>query len=101
LKKLTLSALVLVALALTPLLTATQPAEAQLVLVNSRYRIVTVDRADQRVGVALPDADPDVRQSWVYIKPSTRISYRRYLENQLRKHFDFTGVPINIFFRKK
>ncbi len=28
-------------------------------------------------------------------------SYRRYLENQLRKHFNFTGVPLNIFFRKK
>jgi GTP-binding protein len=28
-------------------------------------------------------------------------SYRRYLENQLRKEFDFTGVPINVFFRKK
>jgi len=27
--------------------------------------------------------------------------YRRYLENQIRKHFDFTGVPIQIFFRKK
>ena len=28
-------------------------------------------------------------------------SYRRYLENRLRKAFDFTGVPIQIFFRKK
>lgn len=28
-------------------------------------------------------------------------SYRRYLENQLRQHFGFTGVPINLFFRKK
>lgn len=28
-------------------------------------------------------------------------SYRRYLENQLRKHFNFTGVSLNIFFRKK
>ncbi|MEM6348209.1 MAG: ribosome biogenesis GTPase Der [Bacteroidota bacterium] len=28
-------------------------------------------------------------------------SYKRYLENQLRKHFDFSGVPINVFFRKK
>ncbi len=28
-------------------------------------------------------------------------SYRQYLENQLRKHFDFTGVPISIVFRKK
>lgn len=27
--------------------------------------------------------------------------YKRFIENQLRKHFDFTGVPIRIFFRKK
>jgi GTPase len=27
--------------------------------------------------------------------------YRRYLENKLREHFNFTGVPIQIFFRKK
>ncbi len=27
--------------------------------------------------------------------------YKNYLENQLREHFDFTGVPIRIFFRKK
>jgi len=27
--------------------------------------------------------------------------YRRYLENRLRETFDFTGVPIKIFFRKK
>ena len=32
-----------------------------------------------------------------YIKES----YRNYLENQLRKHFNFKGVPIGIFFRKK
>jgi len=28
-------------------------------------------------------------------------SYKLYLENQLRKNFDLTGVPISIFFRKK
>ncbi len=28
-------------------------------------------------------------------------SYKHYLENQLRKNFNFTGVPIGIFFRKK
>ncbi len=28
-------------------------------------------------------------------------SYKRYLENQLRENFDFKGIPINIFFRKK
>ncbi|MEP6684628.1 MAG: ribosome biogenesis GTPase Der [Parafilimonas sp.] len=27
--------------------------------------------------------------------------YKNYLENQLRASFDFTGVPIRIFFRKK
>lgn len=27
--------------------------------------------------------------------------YQRYLENQLRKNFDFKGVPITIYFRKK
>lgn len=27
--------------------------------------------------------------------------YRNYLENQLRKNFNFTGVPISVFFRKK
>lgn len=32
-----------------------------------------------------------------YIKDA----YKRYLENQLREKFNFTGVPIQIFFRKK
>lgn len=27
--------------------------------------------------------------------------YRNYLENQLREQFDFTGVPVRIYFRKK
>ncbi len=27
--------------------------------------------------------------------------YRNYLENQLRAHFKFTGVPIRVYFRKK
>jgi GTP-binding protein len=30
-----------------------------------------------------------------------REPYRRYIENQLREKFDFTGVPIQIFFRQK
>jgi GTP-binding protein len=28
-------------------------------------------------------------------------SYKRFLENRLREQFDFCGVPIKIFFRKK
>jgi GTP-binding protein len=27
--------------------------------------------------------------------------YRNYLENQLREQFDFKGVPVRIYFRKK
>ena len=30
-----------------------------------------------------------------------KASYRNYLENQMRKHFDFAGVPISIYFREK
>ena len=32
-----------------------------------------------------------------YIKDA----YKRYIENKLRQHFDFCGVPIQIYFRKK
>lgn len=32
-----------------------------------------------------------------YIQPA----YERYLENKLREHFDFEGVPISVVFRKK
>ena len=28
-------------------------------------------------------------------------SYKRFLENKLREHFNFTGVPVRIFMRKK
>ena len=27
--------------------------------------------------------------------------YKRFVENQIRKHFDFSGVPIQIYFRQK
>jgi GTP-binding protein len=30
-----------------------------------------------------------------------KMPYKNYLENQLRANFDFKGVPIRIFFRKK
>jgi GTP-binding protein len=30
-----------------------------------------------------------------------KMPYRNYLENQLRANFNFTGVPVRIFFRKK
>ena len=30
-----------------------------------------------------------------------RDAYKNYLENQIRSAYNFTGVPINIFFREK
>lgn len=30
-----------------------------------------------------------------------RDPYKRFLENKLREHFDFTGVPVSIYMRKK
>ncbi len=30
-----------------------------------------------------------------------RDPYKRFLENKLREHFDFTGVPISVYMRKK
>jgi GTP-binding protein len=32
---------------------------------------------------------------------SIKDSYRNFLENKLRSHYNFSGVPIRIYFRKK
>ena len=71
-----------------------QPAEAQLIKVDSKYRIVTVDVPGQRIGVALPDANPKERQSWVYIKPSTEASMRKYYGDGFFKDekMSFNGI---------
>lgn len=61
--------------------TSVQPAEAQLILVESKYRIVEVDQVENRIGVALPDANPNETQTWVYVKPETRASMREYYGN--------------------
>lgn len=30
-----------------------------------------------------------------------KLPYERFLENKIREHFDFSGVPLRVFFRKK
>ena len=62
-------------------LVGAEKAEAQLVSVESQYRIVEVDRVENRIGIALPDAAPGERQNWVYIKDETRGSMRQALGN--------------------
>lgn len=73
-KSLSLGVIALGFLLMTPL-----PARSQLLLVTGRYRVVQVDRRHQRIGIALRDANPNVRQNWVYIKESTKIVKREYL----------------------
>ena len=58
-----------------------QTAHAQMILVNQDYRITHIDRATQRLGVCLVDADPNVRQNWVYIKTNTVITRRVFFDN--------------------
>ncbi len=57
--------------------------EAQLVSVESQYRIVEVDRFENRIGIALPDAAPGERQNWIYIKSDTKGSMRQSFGNGL------------------
>lgn len=63
-------------------LAAVFPAQAQLVTVKAEYRVVETQAGKQRVGVALPDANPDTRQNWIYVKATTKFVKRTNLGNQ-------------------
>lgn len=74
---LTVSTLFALSLCVAWSLTAST-ANAQLLLVTDRFRVVSVDQAEQRIGVARPDDNPKVRQTWVYLKPDTVMVRRSY-----------------------
>lgn len=47
---------------------------------------------------------PNIVPSFVFFcnfPDEVKQPYRNYLENQLRQHFELTGVPVRLFFRKK
>jgi GTP-binding protein len=47
---------------------------------------------------------PSTKPSFIFfcnLPQYVQVSYQRFLENKLRKHFNFEGVPLNLFFRKK
>jgi len=48
----------------------------------------------------LPSVTPSFAFFTNYPK-DVKDSYRNFLENKLRENFSLTGVPINVFFRKK
>lgn len=58
------------------------PAQAQLVTVKADYRVVDTQSAKQRVGVALPEANPDKRQNWMYVKATTKFVKRTKIDAQ-------------------
>lgn len=87
---------------------------------NRRLRIPTHELNEflQEVSAAYPP--PSMKGKMVKIKFVTQLptyvpsfafycnlpqyvkdSYKRYLENKLRERYNFTGVPLNLFFRRK
>jgi GTP-binding protein len=95
--------------------------ETALQVYESRKRKVSTSKLNDVIGKAIEAYHPPVvRGHPIKIKFITQLPtvtpsfaffcnfpediktpYRNYLENQLREQFDFTGVPIRIYFRKK
>jgi GTPase len=90
------------------------------VCVNRKQRISTSKLNDFLQEVTEKYPPPTTKGKYIKIKYVTQLptgtpmfaffcnlpqyvkdSYKRYIENQLREHFNFKGVPIQIFFRKK
>ncbi|MBI3510761.1 MAG: ribosome biogenesis GTPase Der [Bacteroidetes bacterium] len=93
---------------------------AMKVFENRKKRISTSELNDVMLPIIEHTPPPSVKASYVKIKYATQLppktpvfaffanhpqyvqeSYKRFLENKLREHFDFNGVPISIVLRKK
>lgn len=95
--------------------------ETALQVYENRQRKVSTSRLNEVIGKAIEAYHPPVvRGHPIKIKFITQLPtvtpsfaffcnfpedvktpYRNYLENQLRENFEFTGVPLRIYFRKK
>lgn len=95
--------------------------EAALEVFENRHRKVTTSKLNEVMIKAIESYHPPVvRGNAVKIKYVTQLPthtpsfaffcnypddiktpYRNYLENQLRENFNFSGVPVRLFFRKK
>jgi GTP-binding protein len=98
-----------------------QSIEAALQVYENKHRKVTTSKLNEVMLKAIESYHPPVvRGNAVKIKYVTQLPthtpsfaffcnypddvktpYKNYLENQLREHFDFSGVPLRLFFRKK
>ena len=93
---------------------------AEQVFHNRRRRVSTSKLNELMLPIIAATPPPTHKGKYVRIKYCTQLpvktpafaffcnldqyfkeSYRRFLENQLRQNFDYSGVPIQIFFRKK
>ncbi|MDP4221724.1 MAG: ribosome biogenesis GTPase Der [Bacteroidota bacterium] len=87
---------------------------------NRRRKIATSELNEVLLGIVRDNPPPAVRGKYIKIKYVTQLPtyspsfaffcnlpqhikepYRRYVENRLREQFDFSGVPLKVFFRKK
>ena len=87
---------------------------------NRKKRISTSELNDVMLPIIEQTPPPRIKDKFVKIKFVTQLptvfpsfvffcnhpqyvndSYRRFLENQLRERFDFTGVPMEVWFRQK
>lgn len=87
---------------------------------NKSNRISTSKLNDTLLPIISKTPPPSVKGKHVKIKYITQLKtafpafvffcnlpqyvkdpYKRFIENQVRKHFDFHGVPVQIYFRKK
>jgi GTP-binding protein len=92
----------------------------ELVNANRNRKIPTSELNEVMLQVVKNNPPPALKGKYVKIKYVTQLPiytpafaffcnlpqyvkepYKRYLENRMREKFDFTGVPIRIFFRKK
>jgi len=91
-----------------------------LVNTNRKKKIPTAELNDVMLGITQNNPPPSVKGKYIKIKYVTQLPtyspsfaffcnlpqyvkepYKRYIENRLREKFDFSGVPLRIFFRKK
>ena len=87
---------------------------------NRSRRIKTSQLIDVMIPIISATPPPAVKGKYIKIKYATQLPtrtpqfaffanlpqyvkepYKRFVENQLRKYFDFRGVPIEVYFRKK
>jgi GTP-binding protein len=87
---------------------------------NLQKKVVTRELNDYILPIIENSPPPTVKGKYLRIKFATQLKiaypafaffcnhpqyfkdgYKRFLENKLREHYNFSGVPIEIFFRKK